>query len=85
MTENRESLSERESKRILERVSREAESGARSTVDHAVQRARDHVSDADVDQRDPIEYWGTRIGRVLGIVVAVGLIVWLTILVVKGG
>ena len=85
MTNDRSSERETESRRILERVSREAESGGRSAVDRAARRARDHVSAADVDQNDWAEYWGTRIGRILGVVLVIGLIVWLVVFVVRGG
>jgi len=68
---------EAESRRIIERVSREAESGGRSAIDRATTRARDHLDAADVDRDDWAEYWGTRIGRVLGAVFVVGLLGWL--------
>lgn len=76
---------QRESRRIIERVAREAESGGQTVIDRAARRARDHVTAADVDPRDPVEYWGTRIGRALGVLLAIGLIVWLAIFVARGG
>jgi hypothetical protein len=79
MAEDRESERRAESRRILERVSREAESGGHSAIDRAARRARDHVTAADVDRDDWVEYWGTRIGRILGLLLLVGLIVWLVI------
>ena len=79
MAEDRESERKAESRRILERVSREAESGGHSAIDRAARRARDHVTAADVDRDDWVEYWGTRIGRMLGLLLLVGLIVWLVI------
>jgi hypothetical protein len=79
MAEDRESERKAESRRILERVSREAESGGHSAIDRAARRARDHVTAADVDRDDWVEYWGTRIGRILGLLLLVGLIVWLVI------
>jgi hypothetical protein len=54
-------------------------------VDRATRRARDHVLAADVEQNDWAEYWGTRIGRILGVVLVVGLIAWLVLFVVRGG
>ncbi|MBA3448686.1 MAG: hypothetical protein H0T56_13995 [Pseudaminobacter sp.] len=74
-----------ESRRILDRVAREAESGGSSLVSRAVRRARDHVSAADADRDDTIEYWGTRVGRVLGLVLTIGIIVWLVAFVTSGG
>jgi hypothetical protein len=85
MANHRNGEAETESRRILERVSREAESGGRSAVGRATQRARDHVSAADVDRDDWAEYWGTRIGRIFGVALVVGLIVWLVLFVVRGG
>ena len=85
MANDRNSEGEAESRRILERVSREAESGGRSAVDRAAKRARDHVLAADVEHEDWAEYWGTRIGRILGVVLVIGLIVWLVLFVVRGG
>jgi hypothetical protein len=76
---------QRESRRIIERVAHEAESGGRTMIDRVARRARDHVAAADVDPEDRIEYWGTRIGRVLGVFLAIGLIVWLTIFIVRSG
>lgn len=77
MVDDRDSQRKAESQRILERVSREAESGGRSVIDRAANRARDHLTAADVERDDWAEYWGTRIGRTIGAVFLVGLIVWL--------
>ena len=85
MTGDKDSERKAESRRILERVSQEAESGGRSVVDRAARRARDHVTATDVDQDDWAEYWGTRIGRTLGAFVLVGLIVWLVLYLARGG
>jgi hypothetical protein len=73
-----------ESRRILERVSQEAESGGRSALERAAQRARDHVAATDVDREDWAEYWGTRIGRTIGAVLLVGLIAWLVLYLARG-
>ena len=74
----------RESQRILDRVGREAESGGFSIVSHTAKRTHDHLAAADADQSDAMEYWGTRIGRAIGLAVTIGLIVWLVIFVVRG-
>ncbi|RLP26376.1 hypothetical protein D8676_09965 [Mesorhizobium sp. YM1C-6-2] len=84
MAKDRDSEQTAESRRILDRVSREAESGGRSVIDRAARRARDHVTAADVDHEDWVEYWGTRIGRILGLVLLVGLIVWLVLYLAQG-
>ena len=85
MPDDSQDSRQRESRRIIERVAQEAESGNRTVVDRMARRAHDHVTAADVDREDRIEYWGTRIGRVLGVFLAVGLIVWLVIFFVRGG
>jgi hypothetical protein len=73
-----------ESRRILERVSQEAEAGGRSAIDRAANRARDHLTASDVDQSDWAEYWGTRIGRTIGALFLVGLIFWLVMYLAQG-
>jgi hypothetical protein len=73
-----------ESRRILDRIAREADSSGSSLVSRTVRRARDHVSAADVDDSDWIDHLGTRIGRVLGLVICVGLLAWLVIFLVRG-
>jgi hypothetical protein len=85
MAEKGESDRETESRRILDRVSREAESGGASMAARLGKRARNHVAARDVDRADWAEYWGTRIGRVLGLVLIAGLIVWLVLFVIRGG
>ena len=58
---------ERESRRILERIGREDQSSGVSFIARTAQNVRDHVTAADADKSDRIEYWGTRIGRSLGL------------------
>lgn len=84
MAEDRDNERKTESRRILERVSQEAESGGRSALERAAQRARDHVTASDVDRDDWAEYWGTRIGRTIGAIFLVGLIVWLVLYLARG-
>ncbi|MEW6633606.1 MAG: hypothetical protein AB1440_22275 [Pseudomonadota bacterium] len=76
---------EKESRRILERVARETAPGGTAFVARAAKGARDHVNAADADRSDPIEYWGTRIGRTLGLVIAIGLLAWLVYVATRGG
>ncbi len=73
-----------ESRRILERVSQEAEAGGRGAIDRAANRARDHLTASDVDQSDWAEYWGTRIGRTIGALFLVFLIFWLVMYLAQG-
>ncbi|MGE0282504.1 MAG: hypothetical protein AB7P20_18085 [Rhizobiaceae bacterium] len=68
-----ESRDERESRRILERLAREAEAGG--IVQRTTRRAQDHLSAADVDPSDKIEQWGTRIGRTISVLVSIAAIV----------
>lgn len=65
-----------ESERILNRISRETDGGS-TLFERTAKRARDHVSAADADGQDPIELWGTRIGRVLGPVLLAVAVVYL--------
>ncbi|MCT8999361.1 hypothetical protein [Chelativorans intermedius] len=68
----REERNRQESRRILERVERESDLFMRMAA-----RARDHFAARDAGDEDRIELWGRRIGRVLGLVFALFLIVWL--------
>ncbi len=85
MTEDREGGRRMESRRILERVSQEAEAGGRSVIDRATDRARGHLAAKDVDRGDWAEYWGTRIGRGIGAIFLVGLVAWLVVYLARGG
>jgi hypothetical protein len=80
---NRDSDGKTESRRILDRVSREAESGG-SFISRTAKHARDHMAAEDADKGDWAEYWGTRIGRGLGIVLLVCLLIWLILFVMRG-
>ncbi|MGQ2908379.1 MAG: hypothetical protein ACT6QU_10550 [Aliihoeflea sp.] len=59
-----------ESKRIIRRVGQESEATMAT-------RIRRHMSGADADPDDWVEIWGTRIGRVLSVVLAAVLVWWL--------
>ena len=76
--------SEKESRRILERVARETDPAGNSFVARATKGMHDHITAADADRADPIEVWGTRIGRTLGLLLALGLMVWLVLYVIRG-
>lgn len=54
---------------IQKRATRESETFLGSSM----QRAADHLSGADAPENDPIEKWGRRIGRTLGVIVAIYL------------
>ena len=76
--------SDRESRRILERIARETDPAGTSVVARTTKGVRDHISAADADRADPIEVWGTRIGRILGLLLALGLMVWLVLFLIRG-
>ncbi|ATU90249.1 hypothetical protein [Phyllobacterium zundukense] len=61
-----------ESRRILDRVNHESATGGLSVVE----RAKGHFSAEDADAADPIEIWGTRIGRFLGLLVLIAMFIW---------
>jgi hypothetical protein len=73
-----------ESRRILDRVSREAHSAAFGLFGRGVEKARRHVAAADADQNDRIELWGTRIGRSIGLLVLATFLVWILIYLAAG-
>jgi len=75
---------ETESRRILERVARETAPGGASFIVRTSKDARDRVTAADADRTDPIEYWGTRICRTLGFVIAIGLLARLVYAATRG-
>lgn len=65
--------------RTLDRVGAESETVVGSTFVRMADRARNHMSAADKDEDDRIEVWGTRIGRGLGLVFAIGLAIYLLV------
>mgnify|MGYP001057860187 CR=1 FL=1 len=85
MASPRDSDGEKESRRILDRIARESEGGGTSYVSRKAGEMRDHLGAADVDKADRIEHIGTRIGRTLGFVLTIGLILWLVNFLVRGG
>jgi hypothetical protein len=77
--------SEMESRRILERVARETDPAGNSFLSRRARRIHDHVTAADADRADPVEVWGTRIGRTLGLLLTLCLMAWLAFYIVRGG
>jgi hypothetical protein len=73
-----------ESRRILQRIAGESESGGASFVARTARGAFARVSAKDADRSDPVDYWGTRVGRTLGFLLAVGLMVWLVVYLTRG-
>ncbi len=66
-----------ESKRILERVAQESETVGTSSVKRVAERVKGHLSAQDTDENEWAELWGKRIGRTLGAIFVVVLIVHL--------
>jgi len=66
-----------ESKKILDRVANESETVGTSSMKRVAERVKDHVTAEDSDQNDWAEKWGTRIGRSLGIIFVIILLVHL--------
>jgi hypothetical protein len=73
----------KESRRIIGRVGREAGAGGLfSGLPTGDRSDRDAAGIRQDD--DPIEIWGTRIGRTLGFVLTVGLILWFASYLLRG-
>lgn len=72
-----------ESRRILDRIAKESDPSGSLAV-RTARRVEKHMRAEDADQADSIEVWGTRIGRVIGIVLLVVLLGWLLSYVVGG-
>lgn len=75
----------RESRRILERARRDSDVVGASAFSRSVNEARDHFTGRDADPNDPIEVWGRRIGRTLGLVGFIGLAIWLVLHLTRTG
>jgi hypothetical protein len=65
-----------ESRRILERIEQESASFGGSWFARTARRARGHFTGADKAGEDPIEVWGTRIGRAIALVLFIALLIF---------
>lgn len=65
-----------ESRRILDRIARESDPSGSLAV-RTARRVGRHMRAEDADPTDPVEVWGTRIGRIIGIILLVALAGWL--------
>lgn len=72
-----------EARRILDRLQHEA-SVTDTLVQRGIARTAKHLSAQDIDKNDPVEVWSTRIGRSLGILITLAIIVWLIIYLLQG-
>ncbi|WP_321334025.1 hypothetical protein [Breoghania sp.] len=76
--EDERTAREREAQQALERVQGDSETLGTSSFTRVAERTRDHFSARDKQaEDDPIEVWGTRIGRGLGFVFAIALVIYL--------
>ena len=67
---------EAESGRILDRVAKESDPSGSFAI-RATRKVQSHMRADDADQEDRAELWGTRIGRVIGVILLVVLAGWL--------
>ena len=65
-----------EARRILDRLERE-QTGAEGIVRRGFSRTAHHLAATDAPENDPIELWATRVGRGLGFLITLAIIVWL--------
>lgn len=74
MSEEQDRLAQ--SKQILRQVNRDSDHPGFSTMD----RLQNHLSARDIQANDRLEVWGTRIGRSLGLLIMIflllAIIVW---------
>lgn len=68
---------EAEAKRILERVAQESETVGTSSAKRVAERVKGHMTAEDADENEWAELWGKRIGRALGAIFVVVLIIHL--------
>lgn len=76
---------DQESKKIIDRVQRESDIIGNSALVRTAERARDHLAAKDMDEKDDVEIWGTRVGRGLAVIAFVGLAIWLFNYLSRGG
>ncbi len=77
--EDRHEQAVAEAHRDLERLGSQGEVFGTSAMARAAKRAGDHLGAADAPEDDPIEIWGTRIGRGLGVVFFIGLLIYMAV------
>lgn len=68
-----------EAKRILDRVNRESETVGTSSMARTTEQFKKHLGgiDGNEEDNDPIEILGKRIGRTLGWIAVIGLLIYL--------
>lgn len=68
-----------EALRAIDRVGAESETIGTSNFVSMAKRAQNHLGATDADEADLIEVWGTRLGRIAGLMFVIGLLVYLAI------
>lgn len=76
-TPDRDAERKAEADAVLDRVARDSEALGTSRFAATADRAVGHFGARDADRGDPVEVWGTRIGRIAGLVAFIGLAVYL--------
>lgn len=66
-------------RRTINRLNAESDVIGTSATARMASSIKNRFGAADVDQNDPVEVWGTRIGRGLGLIAAIGLAIYLFI------
>lgn len=67
----------RQAKRDLERLGEEGGLLNAPKMKPRSKSVKGHFMADDADQSDPIEVWGSRIGRILSLIAVAALLVWL--------
>ncbi|SNY90643.1 hypothetical protein SAMN04515647_0814 [Cohaesibacter sp. ES.047] len=75
--QTRQDARQKEAEQVLRRVEMEGEAIGMSSFARTANKAKDHFAAGDTDADDPIEKWGTRIGRGAGAIFAIILVIWL--------
>lgn len=81
--EDRHETQAKAARRDLERLAEQGEiigtSSMARSAKASLERAGRHLGGADAPKDDPIELWGTRIGRALGVIFFIGLLIYMAV------
>lgn len=76
-SEHEKAYEDNESERILKRVKQESETVGRSSMKRVADDLTSHFKADDAEENQWTEVWGTRIGRFLGMLFFIFLVVYL--------
>lgn len=68
-----------ESRRILSQVEEETTAQSHGFLSRQIKHKISHLNAEDIAGQDKIEIWATKVGRFLGFIITLGIIVWLII------